>query len=102
MTEMLQCVPTETDYEVTHWFDKRFTGESRAPEARKILCFVFTKKSEAQFEKGPRGFRAVAFLSVFSKWYTTVLVDLLHEEQEPAERRRLRVGAERGANCEHM
>ena len=24
VTEMLQCLPTETVYEVAHWFDKRF------------------------------------------------------------------------------
>ena len=35
-TEMLQCLPTETAYEVTHWFDKRFKGECRAPEAWKV------------------------------------------------------------------
>ena len=39
---------------------------------------------------------------VFSKWYTTVLVDLLHEEKEPIEWMSLHVGAERGVNCEHM
>ena len=26
VTEMLQCLPTETVYEVTHWFDQRFKG----------------------------------------------------------------------------
>ena len=29
-------------------------------------------------------------------------MDLLHEEKEPIEWRSLRVGAERGVNCEHM
>ena len=50
-------------------------------------------------EKGLRGFRAIAQLSVFSKWCTTVPVDLLPEETEW---RSLCVGAERGGNCEHM
>ena len=44
-------------------------------------------------KKGLRGFRAIALLSAFSKWYTTVLVDLVHEEKEQAEWRRLHVGA---------
>ena len=39
---------------------------------------------------------------MFSKWYTTVLVDLVHEEKEPIEWMSLHVGAERGVNCEHM
>ena len=39
---------------------------------------------------------------VFSKWYTTVLVDLLHEEKEPIEWMSLHVGAGRGVNCEYM
>ena len=72
-------------YEVAHWFEKRFRGECRAPEAWKILRLVFLKKPDAKpdakLEKGLRGFRALALLRVFSKWYTTVLVDMLHEEK---------------------
>ena len=86
----------ETVYEVTHWFAKRFRGECRAPEAWKIFRLVFLKKPDASL----RGFRAIAQLSVFSKWYTTVPVDLLPEE--PTEWKSLCVGAERGVNCEHM
>ena len=76
VTEMLQCLTTETVYEVAHWFDKRFKGECRAPEAWKILRLVFLKKPDAKLENALRGFRAIARLSVFSKWSTTVLVDL--------------------------
>ena len=71
VTEMLQCLPTETVHEVAHWFVKRFRGGCRAPEAWKILRLVFVKKPDAKLEKGLRGFRAIALLSVFSKWYTT-------------------------------
>ena len=70
----------ETVYEVSHWFHKRFKGECRAQEAWKVLRFVFLEKPNAKLERGLRGFRAIARLSVFSKWYTTVLVDLLREE----------------------
>ena len=63
---------------------------------------MFLKKPDAKLEKGLRGFRVIALLSVYSKWYTTVLVDLLHEEKEQIEWRSLHVGAERGVNCEHM
>ena len=59
------------------------------------------KKPTPNLKKGLREFRAIALLSVFSKWYTTV-VDLLHEEKEPIEWRNLHVGAERGVNFEHM
>ena len=45
VTEMLQCLSTETVYEVAHWFDKRFRGECRAPEAWKVLRLVFLKKT---------------------------------------------------------
>ena len=99
---MLQCLPTETVYEVAHWFDKRFRGECRAPEGWKILRFVFLRKPDAKLEKGLRGFRAMTLLSVFSKRYTTVFVDMLHHEKEPSEWKRLHVGAERGVNCERM
>ena len=73
-----------------------------APEAWEILRLVFLKKLDAKLEKGLRGFRAIALLSVFCKWKTTVLVDLLHEEKEPVEWKLLHVGAERGVNCEHL
>ena len=102
VTAMIQCLQMETVYEVAHWFEKRFRGECRAPEAWKILRLVFLKKPDAKLEKGLRGFRAIALLTVFSKWYTTVLVDMLHEEKKPIEWRSLHVGAERGVNCEHM
>ena len=82
VTEMLRCLPTETVYEVAHWFDKRFKGECRALEAWKILSLEFLKSLTPS-------------LSVFSKWYTTVLVDMLHDEKEPSEWKRLHVGAER-------
>ena len=56
VTEMLRCLPTETIYEVAHWFDKRFKGECRAPEAWKILRLVFLKKkTDAKPEKWLRG-----------------------------------------------
>ena len=53
------------------------------------------QKPDAKLEKGPRGCRAIAFLSVFSTWYTTVLVDLLHEEEEPG------IGVQAGALLFH-
>ena len=102
VTEMLQCLPTERVYEVAHWFDKRFRGECRALEAWKVLRLVIFKEPDAKLEMGFRGFRAIALLSVFSKWFTTVLVDMLHDEKEPSEWKNLHVGAERGINCEHM
>ena len=86
VTEMLLCLPTETVYGGV---------ESSTPR-------VPQKKTDAKLEKGLRGFRAIALLSVFSKWYTTVLVDMLHDEQEPSAWKRLHVGAERRVNCEHM
>ena len=95
VTEMLQCPPTGTVYEVKHWVDKRFKGECRASEAWKTLRLVFLKKPDAKLEKGLRRFRAIALLSVFSKWYTTVLVDFLRAEKELDEWRWLHVGAER-------
>ena len=52
------------------------------------LCF-----SSSQTSSLKKGYAA----SAFSKWYTTVLVDLLHEETEPIEWRSLHVGAQRGS-----
>ena len=45
VTEMLQCLSTETVYEVAHWFDKRFRGGCRAQEAWQVLRLVFLKKT---------------------------------------------------------
>ena len=102
VAEMLRRLPIAVIYEVAHWFQRRFRGISRAPEAWRILRLVFLKKPDAKLEKGTRGFRAIPLSSVFSKWYTAVLVDLLHEEQEPLEWMELHLGAERGVNCEYM
>ena len=71
-----------------------------APEAWNASRFVFLQKPDVSLEKGLRGFRAIALLSVFSKWHTMVLVDMLHDE--PSVFRKPHVGAERGVNCEHM
>ena len=65
LVKMLQCLPTEAENEVAYWFDKRLKGECRAPEAWKILRFVFLKKPDAKLEKGLRDFRPIALLSVF-------------------------------------
>ena len=60
-------------------------------EAWKILRLVFLKQPAAKLEKGLRGFRTIALLSVFS---TTVLVDMLHDEKDPPAWERLHCGAE--------
>ena len=73
-------LPTETVHEVAYLFDKCYTGECQAPDAREVLRLVFLMKPDAKLEKGLRGFRATALVSVFSKWCTAVLVDLVHEE----------------------
>ena len=44
----VQCLPTETVYEVLPWIDKRFRGECRAPEAWKLLRLVFLEKLDRQ------------------------------------------------------
>ena len=41
VTELLPCLPMETENEVTHWVEKRFKGECRAPGAWKILRLAF-------------------------------------------------------------
>ena len=44
VTEMVQGLPTETVYEVAHWFDKRIK-ECCAPEAWTLLRHVFLEKT---------------------------------------------------------
>ena len=69
VTEMLRCLPTENVFEVAYWIDKRLTGDCRALEAWKIIHLVFLKKPDAKLEKGLRGFRAIALLSVLDMVY---------------------------------
>ena len=59
VTEMLQCLQTETVYEVACWFDKRLKGGT---EAWKILRLVFLKKPDSKLEKALRGFLAIPLL----------------------------------------
>ena len=68
----------------------------------KFYASCSSKKPDAKLENRIRGLRAIALSSVFSEWYATVLVDMLHEEKEPSDWKRLHIGAERGVNCEHM
>ena len=66
VTEMLQCLPTETDRVRGHALVlEGFKGESRAPEARTVLRLVFLKKPHAKREMGLRGFRAIALFECF-------------------------------------
>ena len=60
------------------------------------------QKARCQAREGSSWVPCDRTKSVFSKWNTTVLVDMLHDEQEPIEWKGLHVGAERGVNCEHM
>ena len=71
--------------------EKCYDDKSETPVRR--AGRIRAQKPDARLEKGLRRFRAIALLSVFSKWCTTVLVDLLHEEKEPIEWMRLHVGA---------
>ena len=62
--EKMREVPMESVHEITHWFEKRFRGECRAPVTRTILRLVSLKKFDAKLEKGRRGFRTNALMSV--------------------------------------
>ena len=93
VTEMLQTFPIESVCEITHRFEEM---ERRAPQTWNVLRLVFLKMPDARQEKNLRGLRAVALMCVLSKWYTLVLVGLLHEETEPIEWEGLHVGAGRG------
>ena len=84
----LQELPMESVYEIT----RRGT----------FYVLVFFKKPDAKLEKGIRGFRAIALMSALAKWYSAVVVGLLHEEAEPFEWTKLPVGSGRGINCERM
>ena len=97
VTEKLQWFLTETMYEVAHWFDKRFPMSMSGPRCVDNFTIGVFQEARCQAREGP-----TAVLSVFSQWYSTVLVGLRHEEKESVEWRRLHVGAERGMNCEHM
>ena len=49
-----------------------------------MLRLVYFRKPNAMLENGLRGFRAIALLIVFSKWHTTVLVDMYNDEKVPS------------------
>ena len=51
VTEMLQCLPTETVYEVAHWFDTRFRGECRARRRGKFCAQRSSKNQTPSLKK---------------------------------------------------
>ena len=63
---------------------------------------VFLKKPDATLEKGLRGFRAIALMSVRFLRNRAVLVGLSNDVKELVEWEGLHVGAEREVNCGHM
>ena len=62
------------------------------------------KKPDAKLEKGTRGVRAIALMSVLAEWYAAVMVGLLQEEPEPIEWKGIdcRLEKKGRSNCEHM
>ena len=58
----------------THWFGKRFRGESGALVGWKILRTVSLEWPDARFEMGFEGFRAVALMPVLAKCFAAVVV----------------------------
>ena len=105
------CLVTEMPAVLTNGDSVRGNSLVRQALQRRVPCpggvensspRVPQKSQTPSLKRAYGGFRAIALLSVFSKWYTTVLVDMLHDEKEPSEWKRLHVGAERGVNCEHM
>ena len=66
-------------------FRSDFRENAELQRPGEFCAWCSSKKPDARLEKGLPGFRAIALLSVFSEWYTTVLLDLLHEEKEPIE-----------------
>ena len=72
VTEMLRCLPKKSVYEVPHLFHKRF--EESVVIRRRGKFYLKTR--DAKLEKGLRGYRAIALLNVFFKWYTAFLVDI--------------------------
>ena len=101
VVEMLSRLPTEVIYEVTHWFQKRFQGDAELWRSGEFCAWCSSRSLMQDWRRGSVVSLRLLYC-VFSKWYTTVLVDLLHEEKEPIEWMSLHVGAERGVNCEHM
>ena len=52
----------------------RGSGRLQSPRDVESFALGISKKPDTRCEKGLRGFRAVASMSVLSKWYTSVLV----------------------------
>ena len=57
------------------------------------LAFGISHDSRRLIWKRLRGFRAMAWMSVLSKWYTSILVGVVREEREPIEWEGPHVGA---------
>ena len=51
VTEMLQCLPTETVLEVAYWFEKRISGECRDPGACEILRLGFSRNQTPRLRR---------------------------------------------------
>ena len=81
VTEVVREIPMSCVCEITHRFNRRLKGLNTAPVAWKVLRLVFLKTPDktpdAKLEKDIRGFRAIALMPVWAKWYCAVLVERL-------------------------
>ena len=79
-----------------HWSPKG----SRDEKKKQTYQISPSRKILTSRNKGNRGYRAIAHLSVTAKWYPSVIVLMLHDTKN--RRGGLHLGAERGVNCEHL
>ena len=72
--QILKELPIETTYEVTIWFN----AYSEDTERHRVLGGLCNWCSwlDALAEKGTRGYRAIAVMSVMAKWYSSVVVQM--------------------------
>ena len=81
MTEMLKKLLIETNYEVTE-FQRRFHGECDSPASVNMLFSWCSCGSQTcRQEKGIRGYRAIALMSVMAKLFSFVVVLMLNNIQ---------------------
>ena len=77
VTEVLKELPIETIYDIPEWF------QHRAQSSWRIVKLVFLRKPDASAEKGIRDCQAIAPTSEMAKWYSSVVVQMLNDTEEP-------------------
>ena len=73
-----------------------------SPSSWRVVKLVFLRKPDAAPTRAIRSYKAIALMSVMSKWYASCILLRLEKEMEPEKWKKLHIGGLDGISCQHL